>query len=126
MRALANQARRLTRAIERLRNTALVGHLAECGRIPKGDLLHPWTDLKCVASLCRLDELAQEVGVGPLKRPDFRQEIEHLLALVKKGCGQYHYAKLEQILAALGHPLRLKQFRSDERRRRTAGKKQRP
>lgn len=116
MAAIAAQTREFTNTLRRIRRTVLVKHLVDRGCIPRGDLLHPSTPLKSLFSISRLDELARESRIGPLAKPDLCADIEHLVTLVKNACGQYHYARLDQILKALGKPLNIKQFRSDRRR----------
>jgi hypothetical protein len=126
MAKIAAQAREFTATLERVRKTVLVKHLARQGRIPVGDLLHRSTRLRCLDSITRLDLLARESGIGPSVRPDFAEDIEHLAAIVKKGCGRYHYEKLDQILSALGQSINVRQFRSDRKRARTRRKKDLP
>jgi hypothetical protein len=110
-----------------LRLTVLVKHLADQGLIPAGDLLNRSMPLHSFQCITQLDQLARNSGLGPRNKPDFREDIEELLKLVKKRCGQYHYHKLEQILEVLGVQIRLKQYRADQRKRnQRSGKKTGP
>jgi hypothetical protein len=124
---IATQAKEFENTLHVLRKTVLIKHLADDGKIKIGDLRHPRTNLKPLTGVTHLRELAGESGIGPASKPDFQEDIEHLTRLVKEGCGRFHYDKLEKILAAFGFPIRLKQFRSDQRKRTAAvGKKHRP
>ena len=121
---IAAQARRFEASLNKVRGTVLAMHLRAAGFIPNGDLLHPANGLRSLACIRRLDELVQESGFRPQATPDLHEDIEHLVRIVKRGCRQYHYPKLEQILRALGRPiLSIKQFRADHRKRLAAAGK---
>jgi hypothetical protein len=115
--AISEQAAQFKASVEKLRGTVLVKRLTDTRKIARGDLLHPRTSLRCLVGVTRLRELVGEIEIGPQSKPDLHEDIAHLLKLVRDSCGQYHDEKLEQILAALGTPIRLKQYRSDRRKR---------
>jgi hypothetical protein len=76
MAKIAEQAQNLKASLKRVRGTVLAKHLADRKLIEEDDLLDR-----------RLDELARNSGIGPGKRPDFREDIEQLAQIVKKSCG---------------------------------------